>query len=210
MIILSHRGFWIKKEEKNTDQAFVRSFENGFGIETDVRDYKGEIVISHDIPNGNEMKLEDLLKIMNGRNLLLALNIKADGLCEKIVDILNKYNHTNYFTFDMSLPELYQQEKKKIKVFTGMSDINKNPPLIEQSEGVWMDAFDNEWYKTEDIIDILKYNKKVCIVSNELHNRDNKKQWEMIKNSQLIDDEYKEKLLLCTDKPKEAQNFFNL
>jgi nucleoside-diphosphate-sugar epimerase len=49
MNIISHRGFWLKDEEKNTIQAFERSFEFGFGTETDIRDYKGELVISYDM-----------------------------------------------------------------------------------------------------------------------------------------------------------------
>ena len=44
--ILAHRGFWKEETEKNTKIAFERAFNSGFGIETDLRDIKGEIVIS--------------------------------------------------------------------------------------------------------------------------------------------------------------------
>ena len=50
MIIISHRGYWIQPAEKNTEEAFSRSFERGMGTETDVRDHRGELVISHDMP----------------------------------------------------------------------------------------------------------------------------------------------------------------
>ena len=53
--ILAHRGFWKKESEKNTQIAFERAFDKGFGIETDLRDIKGEIVISHNMPVGGEM-----------------------------------------------------------------------------------------------------------------------------------------------------------
>ena len=52
MIILSHRGFWKTKDEKNTITSFKRSFDCGFGTETDLRDHDGEIVISFIKYNG--------------------------------------------------------------------------------------------------------------------------------------------------------------
>ena len=107
--VLAHRGFWSKEEDKNTLQAFKKAFDYGFGVETDLRDFCGKIVISHDMPKGNEISFEDLLIEMNGRNLPLALNIKADGLGQEILKFLEKYNHSNYFTFDMSIPEMVVQ-----------------------------------------------------------------------------------------------------
>ena len=46
MIVLSHRGYWKTPAEKNTAAAFRRSFDLGFGTETDVRDRGGELVIA--------------------------------------------------------------------------------------------------------------------------------------------------------------------
>ena len=65
MLILSHRGYWISPIEKNKDVAFNRSFSLGFGTETDVRDCAGKLVISHDMPDGNEKTLEEFLKLLN-------------------------------------------------------------------------------------------------------------------------------------------------
>ena len=48
--VISHRGLWKKLEEQNTIEAFYDSLEAGFGIETDIRDNCGDLVISHDIP----------------------------------------------------------------------------------------------------------------------------------------------------------------
>ena len=82
--------------------------ENGFGLETDIRDYKGELVISHDIPEGGCLPFQRLLEIHRDLNstLLLALNIKSDGLHGAIGELLKKYNVTNCFVFDMSVPDM--------------------------------------------------------------------------------------------------------
>jgi glycerophosphoryl diester phosphodiesterase len=53
MKIIAHRGMWFNKHEQNTLVAFERALENGFGIETDFRDFNGSLVISHDLPLEN-------------------------------------------------------------------------------------------------------------------------------------------------------------
>ena len=55
--IIAHRGFWLEKSEQNSLKAFKKAFENGFGVETDVRDFNGELVISHDIATKNALPL---------------------------------------------------------------------------------------------------------------------------------------------------------
>ena len=49
--IIAHRGFWKIESEKNTMLALERAIENGFGFETDLRDYAGKLVISHNPPD---------------------------------------------------------------------------------------------------------------------------------------------------------------
>jgi len=82
MIIISHRGYWLDETEKNSLAAFNRSFSLGFGTETDVRDWDGKLVISHDPANSESLSLEQLLKLylQYPSKPTLALNIKADGL----------------------------------------------------------------------------------------------------------------------------------
>ena len=206
MQILSHRGLWHSQEEKNTKEAFIRSFNAGLGTETDLRDICGKIVISHDMPKGNEISFEEVLQIMDGRNLSLALNIKADGQAMAIKELLNKYKHTNYFTFDMSIPDMVVQFNANLKVFTGRSDILAEAVLLDKAEGVWLDSFYSDWFTSGDIDRLLEQKKKICIVSADLHKRETAKQWEIIKNCQGFDSD---NLLLCTDKPMEAKEFFH-
>ena len=200
-MILAHRGYWKKEEEKNTKEAFKKAFDCGFGVETDLRDIKGEIVISHDMPKGNEMTFEEVLALLDGRNLPLALNIKADGMAFKIKKLLEKYNHTNYFTFDMSIPEMVVQHKMGLNVFTGISDIVPNPIMYKEAQGVWLDCFYSDWFSKKEIKEILDAGKKVCIVSPDLHKREYKNVWARYKDVKGI--------MLCTDFPDEAKEYFN-
>ena len=199
--IIAHRGWWKAENEKNTKTAFERAFDSGFVVETDLRDIKGEIVISHNMPRGNEMSFEDLLKLLDGRALTLALNIKADGMADEIKRLLEKYNVSNYFTFDMSIPEMVYQHKTGLNVFTGLSDIVPEPIMYEQARGVWLDCFNSDWFGEVEIQNILNQDKKVCIVSPDLHKREYKSVWEKYKKMKEI--------MLCTDYPQEAKEYFN-
>ncbi|MGL4722299.1 MAG: hypothetical protein ACRCV3_03250 [Desulfovibrionaceae bacterium] len=205
MLILSHRGYWQLPEEQNTLSAFERSFTLGFGTELDIRDHAGTLVVAHDMPSGNEITFEELVQCLNGRALPLAINIKADGLYSPLQTILQKYQHTNYFTFDMSIPEQRRYIDTALCVFTGLSDIVPQPILYEQSDGIWLDAFFSDWYTTDTIDTLLSQNKKVCIVSAELHKRDPHYQWSILRQCIHVQSD---SLLLCTDYPEKAQEYF--
>lgn len=201
MEIIAHRGWWKTAGEKNSRVAFERAFAGGFGIETDLRDAGGQIVISHDMPRGGEMALSELLHLLGSRKLTLALNIKADGMAGEIKRLLAEYRCENYFTFDMSIPEMLCQRDAGLRFFTGLSDIAPNPVMIENASGVWLDSFNSDWFDSQTVDEILRRGKSVCIVSPELHGRGYKSVWQKYKDLHGV--------ALCTDHPSEAQEFFN-
>ena len=210
MIILSHRGLWRNDSEKNTEISFRRSFELGFGTETDVRDYCGELVISHDIAHSDSMPFLDFLEIYSSysKNLPLALNIKADGLHSKLRSALDKFKITNYFVFDMSVPDGLGYIKAGLKTFTRQSEFELNPSFYLDAHGVWLDEFDGHWINQTIVMNHLLQNKDVCIVSPELHKRTNVIEWIDYKK---ICDALKDKgnLMICTDFPEDAERIFN-
>lgn len=207
MIIISHRGYWKDAAEKNQPVAFHRSFDLGFGTETDVRDLRGELVIAHDMPSGAEITLEAMLDILAGRDLPMAMNIKADGLARQLQAQMSARGLTRWFTFDMSVPEMVVQHRLGLPMFTRASEYEKPPALYEQSIGVWLDAFVSEWYSTSDIDAFLQDGKQVAIVSPELHKRDHLPFWQRLRDSKT---QHHPALILCTDLPEDAAAFFGV
>jgi hypothetical protein len=207
MIILSHRGLWDKPSEKNTKESFIKSFNYGFGVETDLRDINRRIVVSHDPPLGDEMTFEEFIKVYVQCNQRkpLALNVKSDGLQEMAGDILNKYSITEYFFFDMSIPDSLVFLDKKLNFFTRISDIEKTPLLLDHANGVWMDFFYNEWITKSDIVKFLVIGKKVCLVSPELHQKHHLPFWNQLRQWDVINNQ---NLYICTDYPQEASKYF--
>lgn len=209
MLILSHRGYWKRDEEKNTPIAFRRSFSFGFGTELDVRDYCGRLVISHDIPDSVSMEFRSLLEVYCefNKGLFLAINIKADGLQKLLLDLLNEYQIENYFVFDMAVPDALAYLNLQMKAFTRESEFETDPSFYEQADGVWMDEFRTRWITPQRIKHHLDNGKKICIVSPELHQMDHLVRWKDCKAmSKNLD---KGELMLCTDSPEEARRYFN-
>jgi len=209
MIIISHRGYWKTPEEKNCKAAFERSFALGYGTETDIRDRNRDLVIAHDMASEADMPLDEFFTIYKSyhKNLPLALNIKADGLAVKLKEYLEKYDITNYFLFDMSVPDQKVCLDHGLKSYTRVSDLEPVPTCYDRALGVWLDAFYSDWYQPKDIQTFLNDGKPVCLVSSDLHKRDYKSAWRMLKDNKL---HHEAELTLCTDFPEEASTFFGL
>lgn len=205
MQIISHRGYWLEAQEKNTKLAFERSFDLGFGTETDIRDYGGEVLVVHDMPSGKEMTLDTFLDILNGRQLPIAFDIKANGLAKKLAAILKRRNLSNFFVFDMNVPDLFEHIKAGLPVFTRMSEHEREPSFYEQSVGVWLDTFHSLWYDVSAIEKILTDKKKVGVVSPELVGRKPKELWDKLRGHSILK---QNDVFLCTDFPERAREFF--
>lgn len=205
MIVISHRGYWKEAAEKNKPVAFHRSFDLGYGTETDVRDLRRTLMIAHDPPDGSEITLEAMLDILAGRDLPLAMNIKADGLARDLAAIMAARGVRNWFTFDMTVPETVVQLRLGLPVFTRASEYEQPPPCYDRAIGVWLDAFESIWYTPATIESFLRDDKQVAIVSPELHGRDHLAFWSTLKASPVASHP---KLMLCTDLPEQATAFF--
>ncbi|MFT4967182.1 MAG: hypothetical protein ACI9CD_000179 [Candidatus Deianiraeaceae bacterium] len=203
--IITHRGFWLEKSEQNQKIAFERALQSGFGIETDLRDANGTVVISHDIPKGGEMTFDEFICLYKQHNTdtMLALNIKSDGLQTIVKNIMEKHSVANYFCFDMSVPDALHYHRNNLTFFTRESEY-ENTPLYEFAQGVWIDVFISSNWITEEVIHgHINNGRKVCFVSPELHRRDYTEEWERYKQYYH---KFGDNAMFCTDYPSKLQN----
>lgn len=181
--------------------AFARSLDAGFGIETDVRDLGGELVIAHDPPTRAAIPVEQLLELWASQaaELPLAINIKADGLQPLLSGALRRFNLRRYFVFDMSVPDMLSYLRAGLPVFTRQSDYEPSPVQYERAAGVWIDGFEDEWADAGTVAGHLDAGKQVCIVSPELHGRSPDAYWALIRTWPCVTSA---DLLICTDSPE--------
>ncbi|MGJ3244342.1 MAG: hypothetical protein ACFE0O_15480 [Opitutales bacterium] len=207
MIIISHRGYWKTPAEKNTPEAFRRSFGAGYGTETDIRDCGGELVIAHDPPDADALTFGEFLEIYAemGSGLPLALNVKADGLQPMVRSALEQAGIPlrDVYFFDMSVPDTLGYAAVGLPFYCRHSDLEPQPALYEKATGVWLDAFFGEWYDMETVRQHLDAGKAVALVSPDLHKRPHEALWMALKaNPDLVQHPA---LTLCTDFPEDAK-----
>lgn len=210
MKLIAHRGYWNKDIVSNSFTSFQQAFSKSYGIETDFRDFNGRLVVSHDTPvENNFVEAEDFFSLAaQYPQLPLAINIKADGLQLLVKELLLKNDLTNYFVFDMSVPDMYRYYTNGLTYYTRKSEHETAPCLLDMAAGIWLDAFISEWYGAKEIESLLATGKKIAVVSAELHKRPHLPQWTLIKSMQ--ENIGFQNLFLCTDFPDEAKQFFNL
>jgi len=211
MDILAHRGFWQDISEQNTNSAIEKAFAHGYGVETDLRDRAGEIVISHDCPeNEGLLTFDDLLILYKkyGMSLPLALNVKADGLQQKCKSALETHeiDLSNIFFFDMSVPDGLVYLRTGLPCFTRYSDEESEPSFLDRAIGVWVDGFQKDCSDGSVLKRFLEKELTICLVSPELHKRSYEEVWQ---NWRSMFDKDMKSVMICTDFPHQANEFFN-
>ena len=209
--ILAHRGWFLADREKNSKSSLVRALDNGYGLETDVRDLNGRLVISHDPPTEESEHLplswlfEQILQCENGGRV--ALNVKADGLSKSIAELVERFkiDSTRIYVFDMSVPDSLAYYNSCIPVYTRISEYEERPALLEKAVGVWVDDFTGAFPQVQRAEHLLGLGLRTALVSSELHGRNNEPLWEAI----LLAGLHRHPLFeLCTDFPSEAARLF--
>lgn len=205
MYILAHRGYWLQKAEENTMDAFRKAFKNGFGVETDVRNFNEQLVLSHNIPKAGCTGFIEFAEeyAKDGKKLPLALNVKADGMQQMLKDILFHYEIDHYFMFDMSVPEQIVYIRDGFHTFSRQSEYEQEIVMYGHVEGIWMDEFESPWITEEIIANHLANGKRLGIISSEIHNQDTDRLWHIIEPFRDS-----ENVMLCTDEPMKARSFF--
>ena len=207
--ILAHRGWWKRRDEQNEIVAFERAFEAGYGVETDVRDLNGVLVISHDMAQEGGLTLDQMLDIRRafGRPGVLALNVKCDGLCAPLVEAISRSKVERYFVFDMSVPDTLPYLRAGAEFYTRRSEYEAGSPLDDKASGIWWDCFSGEGEESL-VSSALIERRPSAFVSPELHRRSHAEVWQAWKRA-LVAGDGAFPVQLCTDFPDVADVYFN-
>ena len=190
MIIIKHRV--------NTIQALSETSTH-FGVEIDIRSQDGDLILAHD-PFINGVNFELWLNTYNHQ--FLVLNVKEDGLEEKLMEKLSKYSIENYFFLDQAFPSLYKVSRLfPSKCAVRVSDVESSQTALSLKPGwVWLDSHSGDWsYLLESIKVVRELGMKICLVSPELQRFDYKK--EMFSLQQLLLNNNLELDAVCTKLP---------
>jgi glycerophosphoryl diester phosphodiesterase len=202
MKFIAHRGVWNVKSEQNSYIGIKRALDMGFGVELDVRDKNGELMVSHDPTKSFDiLAFGEILDLFKGYDSMLAINVKSDGILPNLESALTGFDHRNYFIFDMSVPEAINYLKSGLPTYMRLSEYEPYGELHERSSGIWLDAFHSDWWIRAS--EIFRSRKKICVVSPELHGRHELDAWHFLRSIDTTAE-----LFICTDKPESAKVFF--
>tara|TARA_B100000029_G_scaffold507943_2_gene593706 strand:+ start:921 stop:1511 length:591 start_codon:yes stop_codon:yes gene_type:complete len=167
MIKILHR-INTKKELVDTNKTY--------GVEVDIRSHGERLIINHD-PFAQGEDFLDWITAYNHK--VLILNVKEEGLEERLTSIMRKEKIENYFFLDQSFPFLMKtinsgESKVAIRI-SEFESIETAMNLKGKVEWLWIDCF-TKFPITKVDADVLRNEcgYKLCFVSPELQGRVNK------------------------------------
>lgn len=198
--VFAHRGAWSHSSEKNSQQALTKAFESGMGVETDFRDYQANLVLSHDI------LLNQQFTPFAGFNSKdrYAINLKSDGLLSLFLPFAEEIIVSRSFVFDGSIPEMVRYRDAGIPHALRLSEYETELPW--KSEYVWVDAFESDWWISDENLKSLFSSHHLVFVSPELHGRDHRLAFEAFVDFRR---KYGKVFSVCTDLPLELLGLFD-
>tara|TARA_A100001015_G_C15034324_1_gene735148 strand:- start:1587 stop:2729 length:1143 start_codon:yes stop_codon:yes gene_type:complete len=147
----------------------LKKIPKKYGIELDLRDYGKELMLEHDPFTGGE-RFEDFLKSYDKSSIIL--NIKSERIEYKVLELLKKFNITEYFFLDSSFPMIFTLSKegeKNIAIrFSEYESIDSVLLMKNRVKWVWVDCFNNFPLNQENYKKIIDAGLKICLVSPEL------------------------------------------
>ncbi len=163
MQIIAHR--------KNTIRS-LQETPTDLGVEIDLRSHGSDLILEHE-PFKIGERFESWLEYYKHKTLIL--NVKEEGLEDRILECLNKRGLKDYFFLDMSFPFLIWKSRTGLSRaavrFSEYESIETALGLAGKVEWVWVDCF-SKLPLSKEIYESLRAAKfKICLVSPDLQGR---------------------------------------
>lgn len=148
-----------------------------FGVEVDIRSCGDDLIIHHDpYVAGNSFE-EWVSEYKNGT---LILNVKEEGLEQRVIKIMEKYFIEDYFFLDQSFPFLIKWSslglnRAAVRV-SEFESLETALTLAGKVDWVWVDCFTHFPLSAKDGERLKQAGFKLCLVSPELQGRNAEKE----------------------------------
>lgn len=153
------------------------------GAEIDIRYHCNELILHHDPFNhhrDNPCNFENFLKKWKHDGVLI-LNVKTEGIEEKCIELMQKYEVKRWFFLDLSMPYFVKYTKiASDQIFAGFGTDNLAVRYSEREPieyalafsgkagWVWIDSFEYLNFDKEIASKLKSLGFKLCLVSPEL------------------------------------------
>jgi hypothetical protein len=152
--------------------AELKALPKEFGVELDLRDSLEDIILQHDPFSEGEKFIDYIAHYQHGT---MILNIKSERIEHKVLELLEKYNITDYFFLDSSIPMINllseMGETKSAVRFSEIESIETVMLMVDKVDWVWVDCFSKLPIDQESYQRLKQAGLKLCLVSPELQGR---------------------------------------
>lgn len=140
-----------------------------YGVEIDIRSENDRLIIHHD-PFSRGESFEEWIK--HYQHSTLILNVKEEGLENRLIELINGQNIKDYFFLDQSFPALIKWSKLgerqcAVRV-SEFESIETALTLAGKINWAWVDCFTKFPLMGEDAKRLQDAGFKLCLVSPEL------------------------------------------
>ena len=150
----------------------LKKTPNTLGVEIDIRSNYDSLILHHDPFQEGEL-FDEWLKYFNHKTLIL--NVKEEGLEQKVLKKMNENNIEDFFFLDQSFPFLRKTamtgESRCALRVSEFESIETVLSLSGKVDWVWVDCFTRFPININEFNRLKKSGFKLCIVSPELQGR---------------------------------------
>ncbi len=162
----------------------LKNVPQNFGIELDIRYHGNDLVLHHD-PFSHHLapfpeKFEEFLQHYKCKGPLI-LNVKTEGVEEKLIELMNRFKIENWFFLDLSMPYFVKYAKiaasgliqgfrpQNLAVrFSEEEPIEYALKFAGKAKWVWVDCFTKLSLDDDSYEKLKSAGFNICIVSPEL------------------------------------------
>lgn len=160
MNIISHR--------RNTIDE-LKATPSCYGIEVDIRSYGNDLVVHHEPYTKGPLFSDWLQHFQHGT---LILNVKEEGLEERVLHLVHQHGIDNYFFLDQSFPFLVktarQGERRCAVRVSEFESVKTALQMASMIDWVWVDCFTRFPLTSDDARALHDAKLQLCLVSPEL------------------------------------------
>lgn len=164
MILIAHR--------RNTLEQLAET-PTEYGVEVDIRSQGPKLIIHHDPFVADALDFEEWLAAY--RHGTLILNVKEEGLEDRLLALMAERGIEDFFFLDQSFPFLVRTAKRgerrcAVRV-SEFESIDTALTLAGKIDWVWVDCFTRFPLDRRDAERLREAGLKLCLVSPELQGR---------------------------------------
>jgi hypothetical protein len=155
-----------------------------FGVEVDIRYHEDDLILHHDPFSHHKPqmpeKFSEFLVCYKCEGPMI-LNVKTEGVEEKLIELMNKFKIKNWFFLDLSMPFFVKYAKHAASAsiagfgpenlavrFSQEEPIEYALSFVKKVSWVWVDCFTKMPLDDESYSKLKNAGFKICLVSPEL------------------------------------------